>query len=225
LIGEFNLKTGQLREKLPIPQRYLPNPPNSGIRQNLAFEALTIAGNSLLEDDPFRLFVATESALAQDSPPKTPAESASIRLMHYLINPVGSPVLVAEHLYRLDKSENDTLYNGLTELTALDKEGYFLSLERTLSLSGFGAKIFQIVNTNATDTSRIASFQGNLEQIEPLQKKLLLDLSTLDIDLDNLEGMTLGPKLADGSRTLILVSDDNFREEQITQFLLFHLLE
>jgi hypothetical protein len=223
LIGEFGLKTGQLLEKLPIPQRYLPNPPNSGVRQNLAFEALAIAGNSLLKDDPFRLFVATESALAQDSPPKTPAESASSRLMHYVINPVGPPVLVAEHLYPLDKSASDTMYNGLTELTALEKEGYFLSLERTLSLSGFGAKIFQVVSGNATDTSRILSFQGNLDQIEPLKKKLLLDLSTLGIELDNLEGMTLGPRLADGSQTLILVSDDNFRDVQVTQFLLFRL--
>lgn len=222
-IGEFDLKTGQLQEKLPIPQRYLPDPPRSGVRQNLAFESLAIAGNSLLKDDPFRLFVATESALAQDSPPETPAESASIRLMHYVINPVGSPVLVAEHLYPLEKSESDTIYNGLSELTALDKEGYFLSLERTLSLSGFGAKIFQVVNSNATDTSRILRFQGNLEQIEPLKKKLLLDLSTLGIELDNLEGMTLGPRLADGSETLILVSDDNFRKEQVTQFLLFRL--
>ncbi|NEO01152.1 MAG: esterase-like activity of phytase family protein, partial [Moorea sp. SIO3I7] len=55
----------------------------------------------------------------------------------------------------------------------------------------------------------------------PLQKKLLLDLSELGIYLDNLEGMTLGPRLSDGTQSLILVSDNNFSEAQVTQFLLF----
>ena len=44
-----------------------------------------------------------------------------------------------------------------------------------------------------------------------------------EIDLDNLEGMTFGPRFADGSQTLFLVSDDNFNAEQTTQLLLFRL--
>jgi hypothetical protein len=223
LIGEFNRKTGQLIEELPIPGRYLPNSNTSGVQQNLAFEALAIAGNNLLKDDPFRLFVATESALVQDNPLTKTSEGTPIRLLHYLINSVGSPVIIAEHLYRLDKAASDTLSQGLTELVALDEEGYFLSLERSLGLSGFGAKIFEVITGNATDTSQITSLQDNLEQIEPMKKKLLLDLSTLGVELDNLEGMTLGPRLADGSQTLITVSDDNFRDLQVTQFLLFRL--
>jgi hypothetical protein len=35
--------------------------------------------------------------------------------------------------------------------------------------------------------------------------------------------MTLGPQLPDGSKSVILVSDDNFDEAQKTQFLLFSL--
>ncbi len=227
-IGEFELKTGQLLRKLPIPQRYLANSPDQsprGVRENLGFESLTINGNSLMKADPFRLFTATESALLQDNPPKTPTEVAKIRLMHYVINPIGSPVLVAEHLYLLDSASNDTILNGLCELLALEKEGYWLSLERTLGLSGFGAKIFQFVNSNATDTSQILSFAENVGKVEPLRKKLLLDLNTLGVELDNLEGMTLGPGLPDGSRTLVLLSDDNFKKEQVTQFLIFRLLE
>jgi hypothetical protein len=50
-------------------------------------------------------------------------------------------------------------------------------------------------------------------------------LSTLGIYLDNLEGMALGPRLPDGSRSLLVVSDDNFKEAQMTQFLLFRLKE
>ena len=88
---------------------------------------------------------------------------------------------------------------------------------------GFGAKLFQVVNSAASETSTIVSFKDGIEGITPLRKKLLLDLETLGIELDNLEGMTLGPTLADGSQSLILISDDNFNPEQTTQLLLFNL--
>ena len=39
--------------------------------------------------------------------------------------------------------------------------------------------------------------------------------------VDNLEGITLGPLLPDGRQSVILVSDDNFRTTEVTQFLAF----
>jgi hypothetical protein len=230
-IKEFDLKTGQVKTNLPLPQRYLPNPPEQadapprGVQDNLGFEALTINVNSLIKEDPFRLFTATESTLLQDNTSKKTEEPARSRLLHYVINPIGDPVLVAEHLYLLAPTPSDAIANGLTELLALEKEGYWLSLERTFGLSGFGAKIFQIVNSDSSDTSRFLSLPENSNSLQPLRKQLVLDLSTLGIDLDNLEGMTLGPRLPDGSPTIILVSDDNFQSEQVTQFLLFRLQE
>jgi hypothetical protein len=56
-----------------------------------------------------------------------------------------------------------------------------------------------------------------------LRKKLLLDLNELGISLDNLQGMTLGPRLSDGTQSLLLVSNNNFVKEQGSQFLLFRL--
>ena len=223
-IDEFNLETGKLETSLRIPQRYFPSE-TGGIKNNLGFEALTVTPGGLIPDDPFRLFTATESALLQDSLETKPDNQNRIRLMHYTINSIGDPVLVAEHLYLLEPSNNDTISNGLTELIALEKEGYLLSLERTFGLSGFGAKIFQVVVANGTDTSRIESLKGDISKVEPIQKKLILDLAELPIELDNLEGMTMGPRLADGSQTLLLVSDDNFRNQQVNQFLLFRLQE
>lgn len=228
-IGEFDLKTGQWRQNLRIPRRYLPEDSADaaprGIRDNLGFESLTLNATSVMKEDPFRLFVATESALAQDSATDTLADTGKIRLMHYGINPIGDPILVAEHLYLLDPPISDAISHGLSELTALPKEGYFLSLERTYGLLSFVVKIFQVVNTSATDTSSILSFRDSNQPLQPLQKKLLLNLDDLDLDLDNLEGMALGPRLPDGSQTLVLVSDDNFADEQVTQFLLFRLSE
>jgi hypothetical protein len=230
-IREFDLKSGRQLQGLIIPSHFLPSEDDNGtkksigVQENLGFEALTLNPNGLAKEDPFRLFSATESALLQDYNPKVPEEKDRIRLLHYSINPIGQSFLLAEHLYVLDPSPSDARYHGLSELTALDQEGYLLSLERTLSLSGFGAKIFQLIIGDATDISRIASLQGDLGQVEPIEKNLLLDLTELGIDLDNLEGMTFGPNLPDGSKTLVLVSDDNFEDNQITQFLLFRLVK
>jgi hypothetical protein len=63
----------------------------------------------------------------------------------------------------------------------------------------------------------------------------VLDLSTAEgmspelAPLDNFEGMVFGPDLPDGSRTLIIVSDDNFNPlpplpRQRTWFLLFRVI-
>ncbi len=224
-IAEFELETGQKLSDLRLPQRFLPGDSSQpqGIQENLAFESLTINRIGLPED-PFRLFTATESALLQDESFEG-EEQSRIRFLHYVINPVGNPVLLAEHLYLLDPAPIEVISNGLTELLALPKEGYFLSLERTYGFTGAGAKLFQVVIGNATDTSNIVSLKGNIAQVQPLQKQLLFDLQDLGIYLDNLEGMTIGPQLPDGSRSLLLISDDNFNDEQISQLLLFRLVE
>ncbi|MBE9129770.1 MULTISPECIES: esterase-like activity of phytase family protein [unclassified Coleofasciculus] len=230
-IREFDRQTGQQQESLRIPERYLPNDttqeeqPPRGIQENLGFESLTFEPLSLAaaSGDPFRLFTATESALFQDSLPPDSENVPRLRLMHYLIGNIAPPTLVAEHLYLLNPAPKGAIDNGLTELVTLDTEGRFLSLERSYGLFGAGAKIFQVVMSGATDTSNIASLKGDISRVDPVKKKLLLDLSELGIYLDNLEGMTLGPRLPDGSQSLVLVSDNNFSNAQVTQFLLFSL--
>jgi hypothetical protein len=228
MIAEFDIETGNFLQNIPIPQRYLPDRQNEritqGIRENLGFESLNIHNNSLVSVDPFRLFTATESSLLQDGIPQNAEENTSIRLMHYIINPFGDPVLSAEHLYLLEPTDSYNISNGLTDLTTLKKEGYFLTLERTYGIFGANGKIFQMVIGNATDTSNYHSLKNITDEIEPVKKKLLLDLKTLGIRIDNLEGMTLGANLIDGSQSLILVSDDNFSDQQVTQFLLFRLI-
>lgn len=234
-IGEFDLKTGQQRSSLMIPERYLApkdtkdkdqqEQPPRGIQDNLGFEALTLELGSLAggNGDPFRLFTATESALFQDALPPKSQESARIRLMHYLIGPISRPMVVAEHLYLLDPTPAGAIDNGLTEIVTVDTGGHFLTLERTYGVLGANAKIYQMAMSAATDTSTIETLKGDVSRINPVKKKLVLDLSELGIYVDNLEAMTLGPRLPDGSQSLLLVSDDNFRETQITQFLLFRL--
>ena len=63
--------------------------------------------------------------------------------------------------------------------------------------------------------------------VRTADKSLVLDVDDLNelpdvhLTLDNLEGMTLGPRLPDGGRALVLMSDNNFTPGQVSQFLLF----
>ncbi len=237
-VDEFDLASGAWQKSLPIPSRYTPQEIEGeqfGVQDNLAFEALTLnpGGFSSAWLEPFRLFVATESALHQDLPDPAKLSAAEptaeqlerpvpARFLHYLIGD-QLPTLISEHMYPIDPLPTWAIVNGLTELLVLDQGGHFLGLERSLGLTGFGARLYQAATGGATDTSGIPSLSGALEGLQPIRKQLLLDLSEIGITLDNLEGMTLGPQLPDGSQSLLLISDDNFHESQVNQFLLFRL--
>lgn len=227
-VREFDLTTGQWKRSLQIPKRYIPDAKGDqqtqGVQDNLGFESLTIASGSYGKTavEPFRLFTATESSLKQDVSPTEQTQGAKNRLLHYMLE-ARRALLISEHLYQLDPPTNGAVNHGLTDLLAIDQGGHFLSLERSFGSSGFQVKLFQLATGGATDTSSIDSLKGTLRGTVAIPKKLLLDLSFLNVPLDNLEGMAIGPRLPDGSRSLLLVSDDNFRREQVTQFLLFRL--
>jgi hypothetical protein len=234
-IDEFDLATGNWRSRLPIPSRYLPRTEAEkalGVQSNQGFESLTLNagsyGNTQLE--PFRLFTATEAALRQDLPPSSvqadqgqaAPQPSYLRFLHYLIGE-NQPLLLAEHVYQIDPLPEGAENLGLSDLLVLDQGGHFLSLERAFGITGFSGKVFQLAMGGATDIASIPSLEGNINGLTPIYKRLMLDLSELGIPLDNFEGMTLGPQLPDGNRSLILVSDDNFNPLQTTEFLLFRL--
>ncbi|MDX2097596.1 MAG: esterase-like activity of phytase family protein [Leptolyngbyaceae cyanobacterium bins.59] len=225
-ISEFDLETGAWKRQLPIPKYYNPglteDQQPQGVRNNLAFESLTINPKGSVSDprEPFRLFAATESSLEQDPVPGS--QGTPSRLLHYLIGD-GPPLLISEHVYPLDATPEGMQMNGLTELLSLDQAGHFLSIERAYGDPGFALRVYQVANAGATDIEGMTSLPKGLGGIQPAKKKLLLDISDLKIRMDNLEGMTFGPRLPDGSESLVIVSDDNFSQLQVTQFLLFRL--
>ncbi|WP_310429769.1 esterase-like activity of phytase family protein [Chamaesiphon sp. VAR_48_metabat_135_sub] len=225
-IDEFDLKTGRVKQALPIPKRYLPDTENKrGFQNNLAFESMTLSPTGTLpaSGEPLRLFAATESSLMQDKEVAKVGKDGKIpgaknRWLHYLLSDRAE--IVSEHLYQLDSPPLGSIEHGLPEIQAIDTSGHFLTLERSFGLTGFRVKLFQATMGGATDTSKIASFKGNTT-IQAIKKQLAFDLKDLDIYIDNLEGMAFGARLPDGSQTLLLVSDNNFSKRQITQFLLF----
>jgi hypothetical protein len=239
-VDEFGLANGQWQSRLSISERYKPDlNQQTGVQNNQGFESLTLSAISSDPREPFRLFTATENALQQDLPaapanptpasptPANPAATSpalptSLRFLHYLVGQ-DQTLLLSEHLYPLDPLPEGAQNLGLTDLLVLDQGGHFLSLERSFGVSGFGIKIFQLATGGATDIAPLPRLSAGVEGIMPIQKRLLLDLSELSIPLDNFEGFTLGPQLPDGSSSLLVVSDDNFNELQVTEFLLFRL--
>lgn len=220
-IKEFPLSSGKASKTLPIPKKFFPDKNGKqGIRNNLAFESLTIT------PDNKYLFTATENALIQDGPAAQPD--------------IGSPCRILQYNLQTNQPEKEFLYqtepvstflnltgkfaSGLPDLLALDNQGHFLSIERSFTGLAFDVALFQVSLEGADDIHNIDSLlEIDAKNIKPVQKKLLLDLRTLDVALDNIEGFTLGPSLPNGQKALILVSDNNFNSIQRSQILAFQL--
>jgi hypothetical protein len=220
-VKEFELSTGKEIQTLPIPTKFLPTKDKKqGVRNNLAFESLTIT------PDESKLFTATENALVQDGLEAQPKVSSPSRMLQYNLL-TGQPE--KEFLYLTEPVKplfnlNNRFASGLPELYALDNDGNFLSLERTFTGLGFYIALYQVSLEGATDINNLNSLLSvDMKTVKPVKKKLLFDLRRLDVALDNIEGLTLGPKLPDGQQALILVSDNNFQKLQRTQFLAFKL--
>jgi hypothetical protein len=171
-----------------------------GPRRNSTLEGLT------LTPDGRYLWAAMEGPGYDDGPPPDAQRGASTRVTRF---DADSGAVDGEYTYPLDPvSAGPGGMNGLSDLVALDDEN-FLVIER-----GFGTRV-------AVCIYRASLVAGSTE----MRKTLLADLTTTPglAPLDNIEGITLGPKLSDGRQSVIAVSDDNFSPIQVTQFLLFAL--
>ena len=220
-VREFALDGRQLRE-LPLPSAFLPNAAGTrGVRQNLGFESAGVPPNGRF------LFTGTEAALVQDGPPATIGAGSPARILRYNLQ---QQRLDRQYVYWTDPiaeppvPANQFAVNGLVELLPLNNQ-FLLAMERSFSVGAPGTgntiKLYDVALPGADDVNGFDSLALLLGSIEPVEKTLLLDLDVLGIPLDNVEGMTFGPDLPDGRRSLILVSDNNFSPAAFTQFLLF----
>jgi hypothetical protein len=215
-IRKFRLD-GSHVASLPVPDQFLLGP-GKGVRQNLGFESAAFSKKDL--------WTGTEAALAQDGPAASLTERSPARLLRY--DKRGRPgrqyLYFTETIAEPPVPVTNFAVNGLVDLLPLDKHS-LLALERSFSVGAPGTgnkiKLFRIDLKRADDISRFSSLAGLFGVIDPVGKTLLLNLDVLGLPLDNVEGMTFGPTLRDGRRTLLLVSDNNFAATQFTQFLLF----
>ncbi|MDY6899818.1 MAG: esterase-like activity of phytase family protein [Cyanobacteriota bacterium] len=220
-IKEFSIDSGQEISSLPIPQKFLPSQDKEqGIRNNLAFESLTIT------PDKKYLFTATENALIQDGDKAKPNQGSLCRIIKYnlLTQKVEKEFLYPSKLVKPFFKLNGRFSSGLTDLIALDNQGNFLSIERTFTGFGFVNSLFKVSLSKASDVKDIDSFKAvDIQTIKPAKKELLMSLGKLEVPLDNTEGLTIGATFPNGQPSLILVSDNNFNRLQRTQFLTFQL--
>jgi hypothetical protein len=84
-------------------------------------------------------------------------------------------------------------------------------------------KLFLCDFKKATNVKNLDSLQN--QNLELASKKLVLNMDDLGIFIDNIEGITFGPKLANGNKSLILISDNNFSERQKTQVIIFEVVK
>ena len=222
-IAEFSLD-GQIFNELTIPDKFLPTVDrSSGIQNNQAFESLTIT------PDQKYLFTATENALFQDGAKSSLDEGSPVRILQYNLE---TGEAVGEFLYETDaipvppNPADAAADNGLVELLAIDNTGTLLALERSFAVGvGNNIRLYEINLQGATNISSVEGLlneEGELTDVdETVDKRLLLDFSDLGIRLDNSEAVSFGATLPDGRQSLIVASDNNFNEAQVTQFLAF----
>jgi hypothetical protein len=211
-----------------------------GVRANQGVEALAVTPDG-------RLVAGLEQPRVADGPPSTGTGDGLSREEHGLQTRLVEFVAQGDSwrparqwMYPLAPTQLGNGFdricshgdNGLTELLALGPTT-FLSLERACLLNGSGRArntigIYYVNVEGADDISGIPSL--GQATVRGVTKQLVLDFDTIidrlppDLDyLDNFEAMALGPILPDGGRTLLVVSDDNFRVTQKTVFLLFRL--
>ncbi len=220
-IRRYNLR-GQVADRLRIPDHYIPNGVDRGVRFNLAFESLN------LTPDRRTLITAAEGALFQDGPASTFDNGSLARILEYR---VGRPNAVREYAYEVDAwAEPSDIFgvNGIVEVLPIDNAGTMLVMERSFSVGGsLGGgtanvvSIYEISTKGATNTLRTDALyeDGAPIDLTPVSKRLLFAFDDLETPIDNIEGMTFGPTLPDGRRTVVIVSDNNFSAGQFTQFM------
>jgi hypothetical protein len=203
---------GSFVRSFAVPAHYFPGR-GGGIRNNLAFESLSLSA------DGRYVLAATEDTLVQDGAAASRHGGGRSRIVSF-DRESGEPV--AEYVYEIDAGTGASA--GLSELLALDGSRY-LALERSARPGprgqGRSVKLFLIDLAGASNVLDQPVLAGDYR---PVAKRLLLDLGTSGVTLDNIEGMTFGETLENGNRSLILASDNNFSKAQVTQFLAFEVL-
>ncbi|MFE3452180.1 esterase-like activity of phytase family protein [Nonomuraea sp. NPDC059194] len=200
--------------ELPIPRNLNLTRTSSGPRRNFGFEGLTFGRRTIA--------AIVEGPRFEDGQPPTVDRGAPARLTVW--NRRGRPL--AQYAYPIDPlpvapipptGHTDT---GVSEILAIDDDRY-LALERSwLEGVGYRVKLYEIDLRSATNVLRRDSLATG-EPYHPVGKRLVLDVSAQQRPTQNLESLAWGPRLRTGECTLVIGSDDNFDDREVTQFLAY----
>lgn len=159
-------------------------------RQNKSLESMTFGAG--------HFWTANEDTLEGDGEMSSQSKAGLVRIQKFdkSFKPVAQfACLTDTSLLRVGGRGS-----GLTDLCALP-DGRLLALERVVA-AGLVARIFLVDFAGATDTSGMKRLER--AEFKPVGKKLLFEQYTGN---GNFEGIALGPELAGGWRSLILIAD------------------
>lgn len=210
-----------------IPDYFIPNAIVK-LKHNGAFEGSSKGVNGK------GFWVAMESPLIVDGDEPTFKKTSSpIRITYFDQKSKKATKQFAYQLEHITKpSKGDINLNGLTSILEY-KENHFFIIERTYQ-SGYGAlgNIIRIFDASVDETTTNTLDIQSLKETDfiPLKKRLVFNFEDVRSELtegivDNIEGITFGPKLENGNQSLVLVSDDNFQlyGKQLNQFVLLEI--
>jgi hypothetical protein len=204
---------------------------SSGPRHNGVLEGLS------LDFENKGYWVSFELPLIEDGPEPTTTDTQSPVRITFINRTSGSAE--RQFAYELDPvTREPTLgttfaINGLVEIIEYDTNK-FLALERSFSSGyidgGNTVKIYKVDATNATNTLSIETL--TTATYTAVTKTLLFNFESIRNQLtnntvDNLEGFSFGSKLKDGSRTIVVISDNNFNSffPQLNQFIVLKVVQ
>lgn len=217
-------RDGTLLATLPLPSLFKMNPTQEkGSRSNGTLEGLGFA------PDGQSLWTAMEAPVFEDGALPTPTTPAVTRFTRF--DRAGK--VLGQYAYALDAipaapATGKNADNGVPEILPLNSH-QLLVLERA-GVQQADSTYKNYVRLYLVDTDGASNIDGVAALVgatyTPLKKRLVQDLNTLALSkVDNLEGMAWGPLLANGNRSLVLVSDNNFNAaSQITQFVALEVL-
>ncbi|MFJ9428021.1 esterase-like activity of phytase family protein [Streptomyces sp. NPDC101490] len=213
----FAGRSGSYLGQLPLPAAYEVTLGDRGPRRNKAIEAITFGEGGRV------LTSAVEGPLLQDGPEPTLEQGAMARVTR---QDRGGDVL-GQYAYPVERiftaSDPSSPWppdTGVPSILAFPEDpSRYLVLERTwVAGSGYKIRLYDATTRGATDVRTFDSLAGR--DVRPMRKSLVVDFHDLGLStVDNTEGMTWGPTLPGGERTLVLVSDDNFADDAVTQFV------
>ena len=213
---------GRYIDTFALPPQLIMHANEKGPRRNGVLEGLTFANNYK------QLYVNIEEPLYEDGPRAMLYDTTAwIRILKY---DVGTKQPINQYAYKLDPIAYAPMptdafkLNGVPDILSIDKNK-LLVMERSFSTGKLACtiKIYETDLSQATDIKNNESLQVN-KAFVAAPKRLLLNMDKLGIYIDNVEGMTFGPTLPNGNKTLIFVADNNFVILEKTQFLLFEIL-
>ncbi|MFF0775079.1 esterase-like activity of phytase family protein [Nonomuraea wenchangensis] len=198
----------------PLPRGLRLTRAERGPRRNFGFEGLAVT--------PRVVTAVTEGPRYEDGAPPTAERGAPARVTVWS----RDGRLRGQYAYPLDAlpaapvPPTGDADSGVSEILAVDDLRY-LALERSwIQGVGYRARLYEFDLRGATDVLGRRSLADG-RPYRPVAKRFVLDLSEAAPQVQNYEGLAWGPRLANGECTLVVGSDDNFSQEEVTRFLAY----